>query len=49
MMGWLEARLLEDRVPTRREVESLEAFILAGLSRGAGAFRSATDGAEVIR
>jgi hypothetical protein len=34
MMGWLEARLLDGRVPEDVEVERLEAFILAGLSRG---------------
>ena len=33
MMGWLEARLLEVRIPAPREVVHLEAFILAGLTR----------------
>lgn len=49
MMGWLEARLLEDRVPTRHELDSLEAFLLAGLSRGASTIRSATGQADVLR
>jgi AcrR family transcriptional regulator len=33
MMGWLEARLLDGRIPEQVEVIRLEAFILAGLSR----------------
>ena len=34
MMGWVEARLIEGRIPEQREVDSLEAFALAGLARG---------------
>ena len=34
MMGWVEARLVEGRAPAASEVERLEAFILAGLTRG---------------
>lgn len=33
MMGWIEARLVEARIPTEGEVARLEAFVLAGLSR----------------
>jgi len=35
MMGWVEARLVEDEAPSAAEVERLEAFALAGLQRGA--------------
>ena len=35
MMGWVEARLIEGRIPEQREVDSLESFALAGLARGA--------------
>jgi AcrR family transcriptional regulator len=35
MMGWVEARLIEGRIPLRHEVDSLESFALAGLARGA--------------
>ena len=34
MMGFVEARLLEGRIPQRDEVAHLETFILSGLSRG---------------
>lgn len=44
-MGWVEARLLESRSPDQAEIAHLEAFILAGLERGAeptsGAARAA--------
>jgi AcrR family transcriptional regulator len=33
MMGWVEARLVEGRIPNATEVARLEAFVLAGLSR----------------
>jgi len=32
MMGWVEARLIEGRIPDGREVERLESFALAGLA-----------------
>ncbi len=35
MMGFVEARLLEGRIPESRELLRLESFILAGLTRGA--------------
>ena len=34
MMGWVEARLIEGRIPAQHEVDSLESFALAGLARG---------------
>jgi len=33
MMGWVEARLVEARIPSDAEVERLEAFAMAGLER----------------
>ena len=33
MMGWVEARLIEGRIPEAAEVADLEAFILCGLRR----------------
>ena len=33
MMGWVEARLVEGRIPSDREVARLEAFAMAGLER----------------
>jgi AcrR family transcriptional regulator len=33
MMGWVEARLVEARIPTEIEVTRLEAFAMAGLER----------------
>ena len=33
MMGWVEARLVETRIPELAEVERLEAFVMAGLER----------------
>lgn len=39
MMGWLEARLVEARIPEPAEVDRLEAFVLSGLLRGASAPR----------
>jgi hypothetical protein len=33
MMGWVEARLIEGRIPTDAEIARLEALILAGLGR----------------
>ena len=33
MMGWVEARLVEGRIPAASEVAQLQSFILAGLSR----------------
>lgn len=36
MMGFVEARLLEGRIPEHDEVAHLESFILSGLTRGAG-------------
>lgn len=35
MMGWIEARLLEGRIPEENEVAHLESFLLAGLGRDA--------------
>jgi AcrR family transcriptional regulator len=32
-MGWVEARLVEGRIPDEAEVERLESFVLAGLGR----------------
>ncbi|HPG25884.1 MAG: TetR/AcrR family transcriptional regulator [Spirochaetaceae bacterium] len=43
MMGWVEARLIEGRIPTREEVDRLEAFAMAGLERAA---QPATTGDE---
>lgn len=37
MMGWIEARLVEGRIPDPAEVERLEAFVMSGLERRAGA------------
>jgi AcrR family transcriptional regulator len=37
MMGWVEARLVEGRIPEAAEVERLEAFVMSGLARGADA------------
>jgi hypothetical protein len=36
-MGWVETRLLEERIPDEAEVAHLESFILAGLTRSATA------------
>jgi len=36
-MGWVETRLLEERIPDEAEVAHLESFILAGLTRSAAA------------
>jgi AcrR family transcriptional regulator len=36
MMGWVEARLIEGRIPEESEVEDVESFALAGLARDAG-------------
>ena len=36
-MGWVETRLLEERIPDAAEVAHLESFILAGLTRSAAA------------
>ena len=33
MMGWVEARLIEERRPDTSEVDRLEAFAMAGLAR----------------
>ncbi len=33
MMGWVEARLIEERIPSDHEVARLEAFVMAGLER----------------
>jgi hypothetical protein len=33
MMGWVEARLVEGRIPEAVEVERLEAFVMSGLER----------------
>ena len=33
MMGWVEARLVEARIPNPREVARLESFVMAGLER----------------
>lgn len=35
MMGWIEARLVEGRIPEAAEVERLEAFVMSGLERRA--------------
>lgn len=35
MMGWVEARLVESRIPEEGEVERLESFAMAGLARAA--------------
>jgi len=34
MMGWVETRLIESRIPDEDEVASLESFVMAGLARG---------------
>jgi AcrR family transcriptional regulator len=44
MMGWVEARLVEARIPSDREVARLEAFAMAGLERA----ESPNDGADRI-
>lgn len=36
MMGWIEARLVEGRIPDPAEVERLESFVMSGLERRAG-------------
>lgn len=33
MMNWIEARLVEERIPSPAEVERIEAFVLSGLAR----------------
>ncbi len=33
IMGWVQARLVEERIPELPEVERLEAFVMAGLQR----------------
>jgi AcrR family transcriptional regulator len=33
MMGWIEARLVEGRIPEQAEVERLESFVMSGLER----------------
>ncbi len=33
MMGWIEARLVEGRIPEAAEVDRLEAFVMSGLLR----------------
>jgi AcrR family transcriptional regulator len=33
MMGWVQARLVEERIPEAQEVDRLEAFVMAGLGR----------------
>ncbi len=38
MMGWVEARLIEARIPSDREIARLEAFVMAGLERRTPAF-----------
>ena len=35
MMGWIEARLVEGRIPEPAEVERLESFVMSGLERRA--------------
>lgn len=35
MMGWVEARLVDGRLPDPQEIDALEAFVIAGLSRSA--------------
>ena len=37
MMGWVEARLVEQRIPGAAEVERIEAFVMAGLGRATNA------------
>ena len=52
MMGWVEARLVEGRIPSSSEVTQLQAFILAGLTRPTQTDSSAddqVDGASVVR
>lgn len=34
MMGWVEARLVEGRIPRAAEIARLEAFVMAGLGSG---------------
>ncbi|MFO0690179.1 MAG: TetR/AcrR family transcriptional regulator [Myxococcota bacterium] len=36
MMGWIEARLVEGRIPEAAEVERLESFVMSGLERRVG-------------
>ncbi|MBB84295.1 MAG: hypothetical protein CL931_10845 [Deltaproteobacteria bacterium] len=54
MMGWVETRLVEGRRPEAEEVEALEAFALAGLTRnaapplaGASVLREEAEGDEI--
>lgn len=35
IMGWVQARLVEERIPEAEEVDRLEAFVMAGLRRPA--------------
>jgi AcrR family transcriptional regulator len=51
MMGWVEARLVEPERPDPAEVERLEAFVLAGLTREAApeAGRDGTAASETTR
>lgn len=44
MMGWVEARLVEGRVPAASEVDRLEAFALAALSRNESEQSEGPDG-----
>lgn len=48
MMGWVEARLVEARIPGEAEVERLEAFAMAGLQRPEPT-RSDSTGEEISR
>lgn len=36
MMGWIEARLVEGRIPEAAEVDRLETFVMSGLERRVG-------------
>ena len=36
MMGWIETRLVEGRIPEAAEVERLESFVMSGLERRVG-------------
>jgi AcrR family transcriptional regulator len=51
MMGWIEARLVEARIPSDLEVARLEAFAMAGLERPFADDdpSNALDGASLIR
>ena len=40
MMGWIETRLVEGRIPEPAEVERLEAFVMSGLERAVASARS---------